>query len=661
MKRIFTFFTALVLTGVVAVQAQNVWQKGWVDAQAPNVCAAVLPQPSPSSHAAKKATIEPAENQNWWGFVSTSSTKYGLGVGDTDTYHCAVFIPGTHIVAGGKTIHAVRFGLVAPNASDAKVWIASQLPSDINETSCIDVVEVNADELKSDCIDVNLSAPYTIPEEGVYVGYSFTINKVQFSSDAYPALFTGEEFNNSFYIRTKTKQKSWISMYGNGYGSLFLQVLLEGTFEDNIAAVVPLNIGKYYTKLGEQAMVNLTLANLGTSPITSIDYQIGNANSEELSEQQHMDLETPIPFVSSELISLPVDPQPEIGSKQMTLHVTKVNGEENKLVYSDPHYNYTNFNLYTLSDIIERNVVVEEYTGTGCGWCPRGLIGMDKLRKTFGDRFIGIGLHQYNSGDAMFIAKNAYANVKFNGAPSCRMNRNDEIDPYYGVGTDICDDFRAEMAIPALVAVTVSGMWNEEKTEVEAKATVSPLFDSSFKLEFVLVGDGLTGTGSAWTQSNYYYQYSSSELPDDLAIFGSDGKYGSSTISGWKFNDVALSSSYTGGQNQVAALEDLQAGTPVDIDFTLKLPTKATLLNAIKKDKVYVVALVISPDGTIANATKAKVEDYDPTGISTAAATMQQSTVAVSYSLTGRRLTAPQKGLNIVRTADGQIRKTIVR
>ena len=131
---------------------------------------------------------------------------------------------------------------------------------------------------------------------------------------------------------------------------------------------------------------------------------------------------------------------------------------------------------------------------------------MDKLRKTFGDRFIGIGLHQYNSGDAMFIAKNAYANVKFSGAPSCRMNRNDEIDPYYGVGTDICDDFRAEMAIPALTEVTVSGMWNEEKTEVEAKATVSPLFDSSFKLEFVLVGDGLTGTGSAWTQSNYYYQ-----------------------------------------------------------------------------------------------------------------------------------------------------------
>ena len=65
MKRIFTFFTALVLTGVVAVQAQN-------------LCAAVLPQPSPSSHAAKKATIEPAENQNWWGFVSTSSTKYNF-------------------------------------------------------------------------------------------------------------------------------------------------------------------------------------------------------------------------------------------------------------------------------------------------------------------------------------------------------------------------------------------------------------------------------------------------------------------------------------------------------------------------------------------------------------------------------------------------------
>ena len=661
MKRIFTFFAALVLTGVVAVQAQNVWQKGWVDAQTQNVRAAVLPQSSPLSRAVKKAAIEPAENQNWWGYLSTASGKSGLGVRSADTYHCALFISGDHIVAGGKTIHAVRFALVAPNVSDVKVWIASQLPSDINETNCIDVVEVKPEELGSEQIDVALTSPYTIPEEGVYVGYSFTVNKVQYTSDAYPVLTGGDEYSKSLFLRTKTAQKSWIDLSSSGFGALFLQLLLEGTFEETMAAVSPLHIGKYYTKLGEQTMVNLTVTNLGTSPITGIDYQISQANGEEPGEQQHLDLESPITFASSSSVSLTVAPQAEVGAKSMSVHVTKVNGEENPLSITDTYRSDAGFDLYTLSEILERNVVVEEYTGTGCGWCPRGLIGMDKLRDTFGDRFVGIGLHQYNSSDAMFIAKNAYASLSFSGAPSCRMNRNDEIDPYYGVGADICDDFRTEMAIPALAGVTVSGMWNEEKTEVEAKATVSPLFDSSFSLEFVLVGDGLTGTGSAWTQSNYYYQYSSSDLPDDLSIFASDGKYGSSSITGWKFNDVALSSSYTGGQNQVSALESLQAGTPVDIDYTLKLPTKTALLNAIKKDKVYVVALVVNPDGTIANAAKAKVEDYDPTAISTAAATMQQLTVAGSYSLTGRRLTAPQKGLNIVRTADGKTRKIIVR
>ena len=61
----------------------------------------------------------------------------------------------------------------------------------------------------------------------------------------------------------------------------------------------------------------------------------------------------------------------------------------------------TDITLSTLEHFIPRNVVVEEFTGTGCGWCPRGLVGMEKLRQTFGDRFIGIGIHQYNSTDAM--------------------------------------------------------------------------------------------------------------------------------------------------------------------------------------------------------------------------------------------------------------------
>ena len=102
---------------------------------------------------------------------------------------------------------------------------------------------------------------------------------------------------------------------------------------------------------------------------------------------------------------------------------------------------------------------------------------MEKLRQTFGDRFIGIGIHQYNESDAMFNANYPYLN--FGGAPSCRIDRGPVIDPYYGSNEDICDDFRSEMNKPAMVSVSVTGLINEAMTEVEATATIEPLFDTS--------------------------------------------------------------------------------------------------------------------------------------------------------------------------------------
>ena len=83
----------------------------------------------------------------WWGYVNNDTEKTGLGVKAADTYHCAIFIPGNHAVAAGKTIKAVRFGLVAQNATDTKVWLASSLPSAINESTSVitlNVVSSNA-------------------------------------------------------------------------------------------------------------------------------------------------------------------------------------------------------------------------------------------------------------------------------------------------------------------------------------------------------------------------------------------------------------------------------------------------------------------------------------------------------------------------------------
>lgn len=614
-KKLLFFFAALTLTP--AVQAQNETQ------------------------------------EHWWGYVTEDTQKMGIGVTSADTYHCAIFIPGDHAVAAGKTIKAIRFGLTSLNATDAKVWIAANRPSSINANTTLRLVDVPDKKLGKESIDISLSEPYTIPSTGVYVGYSFTITSITDENDSYPVLVTGSDAPNALLLKTDQAVPNWQDLNGQGFGCLFLQVLLEGQFEGYAATAS--DFGPVYTVLGQSATADISILNAGNTPISDIDYTI--TTDGVTSEEQHAVALPTIPFNKTGVVNINVPADAVPGAKAKTLNITKVNGVAN--TKADKAAKFT---LYTLPELVDRNVVVEEFTGTGCGWCPRGLIGMEKLRKAYGDRFVGIGLHQYNSSDAMYIASGNYAKINFTGAPSCRINRGDELDPYYGSSSSILNDFAAEMEKPSLAKVSVSGIIDSAMTKVDAKAEVEALLDNSnYTLEFVVIGDSLIGTGSAWNQANYYSQYTSSQLPADLAIFGKGGSYGKSTITGWIFNDVALCSSYQSGSNKAPALGTLAAGEKKAIELTLKLPTKTVLKNAMKSENLYVIALVVDNNKKIINAAKTKIEleTAEMTGIDTLGTSA--SNIESYYTLDGKRLSVPQKGMNIVRMSNGSTKKIVIK
>lgn len=587
--------------------------------------------------------------QNWWGYISVNDAVSGVGVNAADTYHCAIFIPGDHEIAAGKTINAIRFGLVAPHATDAKVWVASSLPSSIDASHTLQFVDVPASELGKEQIDIQLPTPCEIPAEGIYVGYSFTITSVATSGDAYPVLFSGKAAPNTLILKTEKNVPDWSDLYTNDFGKLFLQVLLEGTFADNNATVA--DFGPVYSALGESTNAMIAITNGGGTPLSSIDYTI--TTDGVASAEQHVDIANPIVFSNTGKVRITIAADDATGAKAKTLNITKVNGNANTAADAT-----ANFTLYTLPELVERNIVVEEFTGTGCGWCPRGLVGMEKMRQAFGNRFVGIGIHQYNSSDAMYISPSGYAKLNFDGAPSCRINRGEVIDPYYGSADDILVDCVEELAIPALAKVNVSATIDEELKKVDAKAQIETLIDNSeYTLEFVVIGDGLTGTGTAWNQSNYYYQYSSSELPEDLAIFGNGGKYGKSSVTGWLFNDVALVSSYVSSSNKAPKLDVMNAGEQKEAEYTLTMPTKTTLKDAVKNAELFIVALIVDKEKHIVNAAKAPITIANPDGIQTI---NQSSDKEVArYTLDGRRVQSMQKGLNIVRMANGKTIKVI--
>ena len=281
-------------------------------------------------------------------------------------------------------------------------------------------------------------------------------------------------------------------------------------------------------------------------------------------------------------------------------------------------------------------MVVEDFTSTSCGFCPRGIVGKENLRNQFGDLYVGITLHQHSSSDAMYLALDRYASLAFAGAPQCFLDRKQLMDPYNGTGSGICAAFADYQAMPVQVGVEVEASWNQDLSQVNATATVQSLVDGAdFNIEYVLIGDGITGTSSGFKQANFYNTYSN--LNADLAIFGAGGEYGQSPVTGLLFNDVALSSSYVGGVNQAAKLTNLSSAEPAISQYTLSLPTKAELLNAIDKEQVYVAVLIVDNDGTIANAAKAKVQPFDPTGIRRLTPTLSQGEGAW-YTLDGRKL-----------------------
>lgn len=85
-----------------------------------------------------------------------------------------------------------------------------------------------------------------------------------------------------------------------------------------------------------------------------------------------------------------------------------------------------------------RNVVVEEGTGTWCGWCPRGIVGMDKMSEAHTDgTFIPIAVH---NGDQMAVSSYPTLVSGFPGAVVNRDPKYGSIDPSYSTLESVYSD-----------------------------------------------------------------------------------------------------------------------------------------------------------------------------------------------------------------------------
>ena len=152
-----------------------------------------------------------------------------------------------------------------------------------------------------------------------------------------------------------------------------------------------------------------------------------------------------------------------------------------------------------------------------------------------------------------------------------------------------------------------------------------------------------------------------------LAPFLQDGSYGQQgDYCKYIFEDVLVGSSYKNKGTQyskdienLGGFVDVVPGETSVATYTLTLPTKDPLRNAVAKAHVAVVAMVLdTATGRVMNADKCYL-DKTPTAVERI--TTSEKLETARYNAAGQRLDAPQRGLNMVRFSDGTVRKEVVR
>ncbi|MBR6030798.1 MAG: hypothetical protein IKP36_02425 [Bacteroidaceae bacterium] len=581
--------------------------------------------------------ITPTKEQVWWGYFNESdfeTADYTIGTGSAMTLMAGIYIPANHTNLGNATIQGVRVyidGGVTSSLSNLKIWISKKLPNKLDEA---DYKQSTLGSLSAGINDYKLTTPYQVNNEGFYIGYSVK------STTGYFIRCGGTDAPNSFFVGNPDAGMSWSDLNGQGLGKLAFQILVEGgNFPSN--CVTAEDFGQHMVLQGEETSVPITITNYGQNTIGTISYTIategGSTTPEETVSVGSLALN------GTKTINIPFASDAETRKYQKTFNITKVDGKNNTASENSA----TGF-LITMKEKYAVTPVIEEFTGTWCGWCPRGTVGMEKIHETYGDQVVQIAAH---SGDVMAIsAYSSVINTYAGGFPSSITDRRYEADPSFASLKNVLTT-AFNRAAPA--SIDLYAEWdNTTKTKVVFTATTRFAYnenDGQYGIAYILVEDGLTGTGSNWAQTNYY---SGQSVGGDMAWWCSAG----SSVTGIEFNHVAVAgwSVQNGVNNSVNPIID--SNTEQTHTYTGSISGNSLVQD---KTKLKAVALLIDrTNGTIVNAAQTAIEDYG-TGISTVSS--KEDTPEARYSLDGRKLQTPQKGINIIRMSDGTTRKVLIK
>lgn len=315
----------------------------------------------------------------------------------------------------------------------------------------------------------------------------------------------------------------------------------------------------------------------------------------------------------------------------------------------------------------QKRSLLEEYTGTWCGYCTRGYASIEYIRENHPDMVCV----SYHYDDPMQSTIN-YPQGHKNSYPWASVDRREGGDPYEFGGTgDITNYTMAEHMLSADSEDTdwrieVSQHWSDDdpgRLVVEAEVKCSEDVDGAdYLIGYILVCDGLMD--DVWMQANYFSTVAptASVIPQ-MRDFCMGGVYGSGYVRNLVYNNVVVSAKYARGvKGSIPA--GMAAGAPSrhSVDFNVyafKRYGDSSIPLVTDKGNVWVVAMVIDGGtGYVLNCAKTQPDNMTA-GVSISDR-CEDGVEKEYYTLSGVRVTNPTEGIYICREGS-KARKMIVR
>ncbi|MEO5569385.1 MAG: Omp28-related outer membrane protein [Bacteroidia bacterium] len=269
------------------------------------------------------------------------------------------------------------------------------------------------------------------------------------------------------------------------------------------AGLIALNIQQYIVTPGS-VTIGGTLTNNGAAAINTITIKYETGGNVYTDVQTGLNVTFPQSYTFTHATPLSIS-NPQLYPVKVWIELSGDGNQINDTLNADVH---------GLTFLPSKKVVIEEATGTWCGWCPRGTVYMDSIKGLYPNTTELVAVH---NNDPMEVSVyDAGMGALIGGYPSGLVDRKDvDIDPL-----DFIDSYleRLNDVPPCDISVTANFDAVTRDIDIVVSAHFATDLTGDFRLNAVVVEEDVTGTGDGTNANNAdydqvnYYSFQSNNL-----------------------------------------------------------------------------------------------------------------------------------------------------